>query len=224
MSMAERRGGIGQKAAAGGGHVPPPMPTKAASGCSFRSAGMTAAPRASPLCSAAVRKNVGPGVMISYYTDKAIRQAYRFAASRRWAGTGGLGNLRGREIINANRRENNAFIGIGKGNSSAMLRRWARIDGGDILKGMLHQSHDAVSLEIARRIARGLPVHPKWIDLARENLTRWSQRNRDAPGLLACYEEWRELLEHPVEEISAALVAESDKGQRLRQNSPFAGR
>jgi hypothetical protein len=88
---------------------------------------------------------------------------------------------------------------------------------------MSHAFQDAVSIEIARRIADGLPQHPEWLDLALANLERWSRQNRNAPSLLRCYDEWRELLTRPVAEVCAALIAESDEGQRIRQNSPFAG-
>ncbi|GMV97924.1 MAG: hypothetical protein AMXMBFR83_22770 [Phycisphaerae bacterium] len=88
---------------------------------------------------------------------------------------------------------------------------------------MGHEIQDRSSLEMARRIAAGLPDHPEWLELARANLERWSRLNRDAPGLLRCYDEWRELLRLPVERICALLTAQTDEGQRLRQNSPFAG-
>ena len=88
---------------------------------------------------------------------------------------------------------------------------------------MSHQKHDIIGLALARTIAEGLPQHPEWIALARANLDRWSQQNAAAPALLACYREWRTLLELPVEEITAVLLDPSDRGQRLRQNSPFAG-
>ena len=88
---------------------------------------------------------------------------------------------------------------------------------------MQHEVHDRVSLEMAQRVAAGLANHPEWIELARANLDSWSSRNADSPGLLRCYEEWRGLLGLPVEQLSAVLVAETDQGQRLRQNSPFVG-
>ena len=88
---------------------------------------------------------------------------------------------------------------------------------------MRHDTHDLVSLDLAARIAAGLHRHPEWIEIARSNLNRWMQLNADAPGLLRCYEEWLELLKQPIEEICTALTAASDEGQRLRQNSPFAG-
>ena len=88
---------------------------------------------------------------------------------------------------------------------------------------MHHRVRDQISLEMASRVAAGLPTHPEWVDLASENLDRWSARNADSPGLLRCYMEWREILRRPVAEIIALLVAPTDEGQRLRQNSPFAG-
>lgn len=88
---------------------------------------------------------------------------------------------------------------------------------------MDHGFQDAVSLELARRIAAGLPQHPEWLHLARANLERWTRQNSDAPSLVRCYDEWRQLLARPLAEICAALTAETDEGQRIRQNSPFAG-
>ncbi len=88
---------------------------------------------------------------------------------------------------------------------------------------MDHHFQDAISLELACRIATGLPDHPEWLELARGNLERWTSQNKDAPSLLRCYEEWRELLARSVFEICAALTAQTDEGQRIRQNSPFAG-
>ena len=86
-----------------------------------------------------------------------------------------------------------------------------------------HDRHDRVSLELARHIAGGLRSHPEWIEQARQNLARWSKLNADSPQLLRSYDEWRSILAGPVESIVAVLIAETDEGQRLRQNSPFAG-
>ncbi len=88
---------------------------------------------------------------------------------------------------------------------------------------MGHEYQDRVSLEMARWIAAELPQRPEWLSLARGNLARWSERNKDAPSLVRCYDEWKRLLELPVDEICAILTAETDDGQRLRQNSPFPG-
>src|SRR5688572_32760593 len=88
---------------------------------------------------------------------------------------------------------------------------------------MDHAYHDRVSLEIGRWIAAGLPAHPEWVVQARDNLDRWSERNRDSPRLLRSYDEWREILGRAVAEICRVLTDTTDEGQRLRQSSPFAG-
>jgi hypothetical protein len=88
---------------------------------------------------------------------------------------------------------------------------------------MGHEIQDAVSLELARRVAAELPQRPEWIELARANLERWSRQNQNAPGLMRCYSEWRQLLLRPVPEVVAVLTATTEESQRLRQNSPFAG-
>src|SRR5262245_42200523 len=69
----------------------------------------------------------------------------------------------------------------------------------------------------------GHKCHSEWLRLARENLERWSRQHQNVPQLLRCYAEWRELLSRSAAEIAAVLTAETDEGQRLRQNSPFAG-
>jgi hypothetical protein len=88
---------------------------------------------------------------------------------------------------------------------------------------MRHDHQDRVSLEIAQRIASGLAAHPEWLELARENLDRWSKLNSGSPGLLRCYAEWQSLLDRPLIDVCSALTSPTDEGQRLRQNSPFAG-
>jgi hypothetical protein len=88
---------------------------------------------------------------------------------------------------------------------------------------MDHSYQDRVSLELARMIAAELTARPEWIAKARDNLDRWSRFNAGAPSLLRCYDEWRALLDLPVAEVCAVLTAETDEGQRLRQNSPFPG-
>jgi hypothetical protein len=78
-------------------------------------------------------------------------------------------------------------------------------------------------MEIARRVAQELPRRPEWLLLARTNLDRWTEANRSAPSLLRCYEEWRAILNRPIADICTLLTSGTDEGQRLRQNSPFAG-
>jgi hypothetical protein len=86
-----------------------------------------------------------------------------------------------------------------------------------------HQVLDRISLEISRRIATQLSARPEWIDTARRNLLCWREKNKNAPRLVQGYDEWLGILERPLEEVCAILTAETDEGQRLRQNSPFVG-
>ncbi len=88
---------------------------------------------------------------------------------------------------------------------------------------MDHMYQDRVSLALARHVAEGLDDHPEWIGLARANLTRWAARNAGAPMLLRCYSEWTAILDQGVASVRASLLRPDDEGQRLRQNSPFAG-
>jgi hypothetical protein len=91
------------------------------------------------------------------------------------------------------------------------------------IAAMGHEMQDRVSLEIARRIAAELPRRPEWLALAGENIEHWRQLNSASASLLKCYDEWSALLSRPVTEVCTALVEPGDRGQRLRQNSPFAG-
>ena len=88
---------------------------------------------------------------------------------------------------------------------------------------MEHQLSDEISMEIARRVAAQLRAVPELLAVARENLARWSRLNAGAPSLLRCYAEWGQILERPLEDICEALCADNERGQQLRQNSPFAG-
>lgn len=89
---------------------------------------------------------------------------------------------------------------------------------------MGHEHQDRVSLEIHRIIAAGLPTRPEWMAMARENLARWMARNADPPGLTRGYREWLGILDRStVGEACAILTAQTDEGQRLRQNTPFVG-
>ena len=88
---------------------------------------------------------------------------------------------------------------------------------------MIHLAQDIFSLEFARYIAAGLPSHPEWRELALANLTRWEARNADAPQLLRCYQEWRDLLAMPEAEFLELLLSPTDRGQQVRQGMPFVG-
>jgi hypothetical protein len=91
------------------------------------------------------------------------------------------------------------------------------------VRSVKHELTDEVSLELGRRVAARLCQKPALLRVAHENLDRWSRLNADAPSLLRCYAEWRELLNRPLEEIRTLLSADTEEARRLRQNSPFAG-
>ena len=88
---------------------------------------------------------------------------------------------------------------------------------------MSHGLIDEISLELGRRTAARLRQQPELLQVAHENLARWTCLNVNAPALLRCYAEWREILHHPLEEICSLLTSETEEACRLRQNSPFAG-
>jgi len=88
---------------------------------------------------------------------------------------------------------------------------------------MSHEFQDAVSLELARRTAARLRASPALLDVAHANLARWKNQNAGAPSLLRCYDEWQRILGRTLEQICDLLCAQTEEGQRLRQNSPFAG-
>lgn len=70
--------------------------------------------------------------------------------------------------------------------------------------------HQAVAASIAR--------DPSVIEHARSNLARWEQT---APG--PWIGEWRALLNSPLETLVSFLGERSERADRLRQSSPFAG-
>lgn len=69
-----------------------------------------------------------------------------------------------------------------------------------------------------RAIADKLRAHPELIEIARENLDRWSagrsQRYFDA---------WREILARPLSEALELMVEDNEWMTAMRQTSSFAG-
>ena len=61
------------------------------------------------------------------------------------------------------------------------------------------------------------------LQVARANLSHWSSKNEGSASLLRCYAEWASILDRPVDAICQILCADTEEGDRLRQNSPFAG-
>ncbi len=83
-----------------------------------------------------------------------------------------------------------------------------------------HQRIDQRSLALHRAIAEKLRARPALLDIARDNLDRWTAAGtRSQPY----WDAWREILSRPLAEILDLLEDESERMTALRQATPFAG-
>ena len=83
-----------------------------------------------------------------------------------------------------------------------------------------HQRIDRRSLELHRAVAAKLQAHPGLVQIANDNLERWSASNgRSQPY----WDTWREILKRPLAEVLALLEEDSERMDALRQATPFAG-
>ena len=73
---------------------------------------------------------------------------------------------------------------------------------------------------MARLIVENTDADPGLLEVAHENLQRWSRVGGRA--LPQCRKEWTALLKRPWGQIRGILLDESDEGQRLRSAHPFA--
>jgi len=88
----------------------------------------------------------------------------------------------------------------------------------------MHSIREKQSLAMHQRIVERL-MHDSnaVIGKALENLDRWAA-NREAAGVPAVYQEWRNLLVgKSANEIAQILLSQDENAVRLRQSSPFAG-
>jgi len=83
-----------------------------------------------------------------------------------------------------------------------------------------HERIDRRSLAMHRAIAEKLRRQPELMEIARDNLARWSRTNTASQWY---WDRWRELLQRPMEELLRVLLEESERMTALRQTSPFAG-
>jgi hypothetical protein len=71
-----------------------------------------------------------------------------------------------------------------------------------------------------RAIAEKLRREPQLLEIARENLDRWSlTAGRSQPY----FDAWRQILARPLPEILEVIVEESERMTAMRQATPFAG-
>jgi hypothetical protein len=82
-----------------------------------------------------------------------------------------------------------------------------------------HMRLEERSLALHEEIARRLSASPKLIEIAKENIARWVEKDGELPP----WKEWREILDRPLTEIIGALTSRDEKATHLRQSSPFCG-
>ena len=77
------------------------------------------------------------------------------------------------------------------------------------------------SLFLHAAIAEELKNRPiEVVEIARRNISRMRSRN---PGAWKLLDEWEQIVEGTTDEIVARMLDPSDRGQNLRQVTPFAG-
>jgi len=88
-----------------------------------------------------------------------------------------------------------------------------------------HAFLDEFALAYHRAVAERLRAEPEAVlELARRNLSRWTEGDAFGAGEQASLEEWREILgEADVDRLIEIMTDTSDEGQRLRSSSPFVG-
>lgn len=87
-----------------------------------------------------------------------------------------------------------------------------------------HQEIDERSVALHAAVAARLRENPELMQVARENLERWTRNLQEGDPARFAIAEWRALIESlTLEEICALLEERSEEANRLRQNAPFAG-
>ncbi len=84
-----------------------------------------------------------------------------------------------------------------------------------------HRLIDERSLAMAQAIAERLRADPGLVALALDNLERWSKTC--SPRARSTLQEWRTVLDGPMEGVIAILTGNDERAVRLRQSNPFAG-
>ncbi len=85
---------------------------------------------------------------------------------------------------------------------------------------MSHDRLERRSLALHRAVAAKLRARPELLAIAHDNLDRWS---RMGAGSQPYWDEWRSLLNRPLEDLLTAIQEDSPRMTELRQSSPFAG-
>ena len=83
-----------------------------------------------------------------------------------------------------------------------------------------HERIDQRSLAMHRAIAQKLRAQPELLQIARDNIERWYP---GAGGSKPYLDEWRRMLDFPLEELISLFLEDNQRMTALRQASPFAG-
>jgi hypothetical protein len=84
----------------------------------------------------------------------------------------------------------------------------------------LHDWVDERGRALDAAVAEKLRANPGLISRALENLDRWERQRGPEPA----YVEWRQILRNSSSgEVISLLLDDSERADRLRQSSPFAG-
>ena len=101
------------------------------------------------------------------------------------------------------------------------VSRWVAAEEDEVRRYSDHRLLDARSLVMHCKIAQKISRDSKLLDVARQNLARWSAKSAgEKPRYLV---EWRDILDRPWMEIAGLITSTSDNATRLRASSPFAG-
>jgi hypothetical protein len=86
-----------------------------------------------------------------------------------------------------------------------------------------HPWHDQLGLRYHQAIAEKVRRQPALLEIARENLRRWSAAEPDVT-LSQARREWQRILDTgDVAEIIRLITDPTEEGHRRRQSTPFAG-
>jgi hypothetical protein len=83
-----------------------------------------------------------------------------------------------------------------------------------------HRKIDERSVALHRAYAEKLRSRPELLEIARDNLNRWYA---GAGGSRPYLDQWRQILERPLDEMLSLIGREDEEMTALRQSSPFAG-
>ena len=85
---------------------------------------------------------------------------------------------------------------------------------------MPHDRIERRSLALHRAIADKLRAEPELLEIARQNLRNWSAL---AGGSQPYWDEWRKILNLPLEDLLKLIQEDNPRMTELRQSNPFAG-